>query len=280
MIKLVLTDVDGTLVPDGGHQVSPRYFEVIRQLAEKGILFGVASGRQVASIWRMFAPVKDQMITIANNGAYAVYRGEELFRRPMDKEISEALIRDTRKLPGCMSLYDTGTMAYFETGGEELYQLFIDEFKFNCTLVDDLTALEEPCLKFTVYRESRVEEVTGKEFSPKWKQYLEVACGGGKYIDIEMKGVTKGAALVSVQEMLGITPEETVVVGDNLNDLEMLDRARYSFAIGNARKEVRQVCTYVTDDLQHDGVLRLLEYLLEHGEDEELFEQFRIINKT
>ena len=58
MIKLVVTDVDGTLVEDGSPNIDPELFETILKLREKGIQFAVASGRPWASVERTFDPVR------------------------------------------------------------------------------------------------------------------------------------------------------------------------------------------------------------------------------
>lgn len=58
MIKLIVSDVDGTLVEDGSGGVNPELFEVILKLREKGIQFAIASGRPWASVEGAFEPVK------------------------------------------------------------------------------------------------------------------------------------------------------------------------------------------------------------------------------
>lgn len=55
MVKLIMTDIDGTLIPDGTMDINPEYFEVIGKLVEKGIIFVVASGRHMSSVKR-FCP--------------------------------------------------------------------------------------------------------------------------------------------------------------------------------------------------------------------------------
>ena len=57
MVKLIMTDIDGTLIPDGTMDINPEYFEVIEKLVEKGIIFVVASGRHMSSVKKVFAPV-------------------------------------------------------------------------------------------------------------------------------------------------------------------------------------------------------------------------------
>ena len=60
MIRLVVSDIDGTLLEDGGHELNPELFEVILKLREKGMQFAAASGRQWASIEQVFDPIKER----------------------------------------------------------------------------------------------------------------------------------------------------------------------------------------------------------------------------
>ena len=61
MIKLVASDIDGTLLRYGEQKLNPELFDIIRQLKKKGIHFIAASGRQYASIVNLFEPVKDEI---------------------------------------------------------------------------------------------------------------------------------------------------------------------------------------------------------------------------
>ena len=70
MIKLVASDVDGTLVPDGTFEINPEIYDVIKALKEKNITFVAASGRQYASLKKLFAPVADQILYIPDNGGF------------------------------------------------------------------------------------------------------------------------------------------------------------------------------------------------------------------
>ena len=68
----------------------------------------------------------------------------------------------------------------------------------------------------------------------------------------------KGIALSEYQNMHGISPQETMAFGDNMNDASMLLRADYSYAIGNARKEIKGLTRFVVDTNMNDGVLQVL----------------------
>lgn len=68
MIKLVVSDVDGTLVKDGTLEINPEYMDVIKKLRKKGVYFAVCSGRQYSSESQLFAPVKDQIFFVSDGG--------------------------------------------------------------------------------------------------------------------------------------------------------------------------------------------------------------------
>ncbi len=272
MIKLFLTDIDGTLLPEGGSQVNPAYFEVIRKVMDKGVLFGVSTGRQIANLQRMFEPIWEDMVLVGENGACVVYKGKEILCQAMTPEVSKNMVKDIRALPGCTCFYDTRYMCYVES--PYMYHIIRDQFGYDVTLVEDLTKVKEPCLKLTVYRDEKIEEVTGLEFHPKWEKRANVACGGSKYLDVVARGTDKGVSVKMVQDMLGISPEETLVIGDNINDMSTLALAGCSFAIGNAREEVKEACRFIAPDNNHDGVLKVLEDLLENYDSESLFKAF------
>ena len=83
MIKLVVSDIDGTLLPEGTIELNPEFFEAVRELKRKGILFVAASGRPYASMRKVFAPVADDIIFIAENGSI-VMRQEKTMSRFCD----------------------------------------------------------------------------------------------------------------------------------------------------------------------------------------------------
>ena len=69
MIKLIASDIDGTLVPDGTDQIDPEMFNIIKELKKRGIHFAGASGRQFVSMRKLFAPVKNDIFYITDNGS-------------------------------------------------------------------------------------------------------------------------------------------------------------------------------------------------------------------
>ena len=77
------------------------------------------------------------------------------------------------------------------------------------------------------------------------KEGLEISYSSDRYIELNHIGVHKGSGLRQLADMLSIPMSETMAIGDNYNDLEMLKAAGYSAAMANAPADIQAVCTYV-----------------------------------
>lgn len=261
MIKLIISDVDGTLVPDGASELTPRLYETILKLREQGIQFAIASGRPWASVEQLFAPVKKKIFYIANNGAYVGCWGRSLYVNSMEPHMVRQVIRKVRQHPDLEMLYAGVNGDYIESKDEELNRWLTEDYKYNLTRVENLLDLEVPCLKISIYKPEGIEEAT-KEIYGEFKDELKVACAGDMWMDCMASGVNKGKAIETIQKSLEIRPEETMAFGDQLNDIEMLGRAYYSFAVAGARDEVKKAARFQADSLENHGVLKILKCLL------------------
>ena len=261
MIKLIVSDVDGTLVPDGSRAVNPELFETILKLREKGIQFAIASGRPYSSVEATFVPVKEKIFYIANNGAFIGCYGRMLYNYPMETELVHRLIQAVRETPDLDVTYSSPTHDYVDTSNEELYQWMTEGYKIRVTRVEDLLKLKEPCVKLSLFKASGIE-AAAKHIYDEFNGPLKMTCAGEMWMDAMAPGVNKGMAVKTIQESLGILPEETMAFGDQLNDLEMLNQAYYSFAVANAREEIRKAARFQADSNVNDGVLKILKQLL------------------
>ena len=100
MIKLIVSDIDGTLVRDGENVLNPELYPEILRLRAKGIQFAAASGRQWHSIERIFDPIKEKIFYISDNGAYVGCYGRNLFLTSINREIVLDFVREVRKCEG------------------------------------------------------------------------------------------------------------------------------------------------------------------------------------
>lgn len=262
-IKLVATDVDGTLCADSSPSIREEYFCVMRELLDKGVRVAITSGRQYPALARLFAPLREDLIFIADNGAQIRMGREDVHISQMTIEDSRELVRDVRRLGnGCECAYCVAGLAYFSKEDENVRRVMEEKMQYECQVVDSLEVLSTPCIKMSVYHPTDAEAATAEWFAPKWKKRLQVACAGKSFLDVMNVGTNKGTALRRVQALYGIRPEETMAFGDNINDLEMLGQAYYSFAVADARKEVVGQARFTAPPMREDGVLQVLEMLL------------------
>ena len=114
MIKLIATDIDGTLLKEGTDQINPEMYEVIVKLKQQGVIFAAASGRTYSSLRRLFDPVANDMIFIAENGANVVCRNYQMDYTLLNRKDAEDLAFYIRKLPGCCLTASTVGPIYVE----------------------------------------------------------------------------------------------------------------------------------------------------------------------
>ena len=86
VIRLIASDIDGTLVPEGTGAINPEYFEVIKKLKDRGIRFAAVSGRNYNSVAKLFAPVLDDIYLILENGGWILEGSRTLFTRTFQRE--------------------------------------------------------------------------------------------------------------------------------------------------------------------------------------------------
>ena len=261
MIKLIVSDVDGTIVPDGSPDINPEYFEVIKKLREKGIQFAIASGRPWASVETAFYPVKEKIFYIADNGAYIGCHGRSLYEFAIDQKLVKKAIDMGRSQGDLEIVYAAADGDFIDSKNDALYKWLTEGYKFHVTRVEDITKLDVPCIKLSFYKKDNSEEAT-RGIYEEFKNDLKITCAGDMWMDCMALGVNKGNAVKMIQESLGILPEETMAFGDQLNDIEMLGQAYYSFAVANAREEVRKAARFQADSNGNNGVLKVLKQLL------------------
>lgn len=259
MIKLIVADMDGTLLNDK-HELHPEFWEIEEELSNDGILFAVASGRQYYNLESNFERIKDRMIFFSENGTHVVHKGKELYVNELDPKAAKNFIKIGRELEDVQVVLCGKGSAYIESKDEK----FVKEIKKYYTrleYVEDLTTVEDTVLKVTLCDWKGVEENSYNHFKEFENEY-KVAIAARIFLDITSKSANKGNAIKGVQDELGISPEETLVFGDYLNDLEMMQNAKHSYAMKNAHPEILKISKFSTKfDNNENGVLRTIEDL-------------------
>lgn len=260
-IRLVVTDMDGTLLdaqgdPPGG------FWDMLHVMAERGITFVPASGRQYATLERQFGHVGARVSYIAENGNLVVHQGKPIAVSSVDPAAVQRVIsasRDAAKYRNLGVVYCGLDSAYIERHD----RAFVEEcskYFAKLALVDDLMEVDDRALKIAIFDFDDSAAALG--------HFTEAARGqqavlsGKHWIDVMVPDVDKGKGLDRLQDALGVTSQQTVVFGDYLNDLEMLTRAQWSFAMENAHPELKVTANYLAPSHLDGGVVTVLRRLL------------------
>ncbi|MEQ2371281.1 Cof-type HAD-IIB family hydrolase [Blautia sp. CLA-JM-H16] len=260
MLKLITTDVDGTLVKDGTMLINPEYMRVIRELTEMGITFVVCSGRQYDSERKLFEEVKDLVYFVSDGGTVIRKNDKILKTHTLPEETWKSMYHMVKeKMPECDCFIATPECCYAENEEGQMFRWLRDSYGYDMRKVPDLSALEgKQVLKFSVYHPERCEELCEPYFTPAWKDKVTLAAAGKEWMDSTPPGGEKSTAIEFIQKQLNILPEETCAFGDNLNDIAMLQKAGMSYAVANARGEVKAAAKKVCPSYSEDGVLQTL----------------------
>lgn len=257
MIKMVVSDIDGTLLEEGTDRLDPEFYEVIRELKKRGILFVAASGRQYASMMHVLEPVADDIVFITENGMNIIQRGETLMSRFIDRQLGEEVIRFGRGIAGQQTLLCTPYMQYLEEKNDQLLEWLRNGYHSKCTVVEDLIPYVNRANKISIYCAGGAAQ-TGQAYVERFGGRLNVLVSGGPWIDLMNMDADKGIAITLLQEKLGISAEETMAFGDNCNDIGMLGRAAENYAVANAHPDLIRAARHVTEFPQGRGVLHVL----------------------
>ncbi|MES9520563.1 Cof-type HAD-IIB family hydrolase [Streptomyces capoamus] len=262
-IRLVVTDMDGTLLDDA-KRLPEGFWPMLTELRRRGVLFCPASGRQYATLHRQFARVAEGMVFIAENGTYVVRDGVELSSDPLDRSVVAGVVRTVRRLVAAgadVGAVVCGKRAAYVERTDEAFLAQVRTYYVEHRIVEDVTAVDDDVIKVALFDFGSAERGTAPALAP-FATTHQVVVSGEHWVDVMNRTANKGAALRGLQRELGITPAQTMVFGDYLNDLEMLDAAEWSFAMAGAHPEVVRRARHLAPSNNDGGVLRTVTRVL------------------
>ena len=271
-IKLVLSDMDGTLLPFGSHQVSLRSIKAIEALLDAGIAFGPSSGRERSDLIRYFHGNERCVETgIMGNGKLVYLDGQLVYRRPLPRDQVEALADAVFTLPGVvlnfylpLDEHGRGTTGFGAIGiTDDQRQLFPTE-SFPSGIYDrlpdgDITTcavIINPIITSVEEAQAAVSAACPK---------LDFPLPAPAVFDVLEKGWSKVSALPILLDHLGITADQIAYLGDSQNDLTMMAAIGNSFCMGNGSHDAKSAARWVVDSCEDDGAAKVMESLARNG---------------
>lgn len=262
MVKLIVSDIDGTLVGDGQGEgaLNPAYYNVIHSLTARGVKFMACSGRQRLSIAKLFRPVEKEIFYACDGGSMVFQDEELLYAKTFPRDTAERLIRDAAMVEKCDFMVCGTKHAYCRWEDSELYRWMTEGYGYDIRAVgsDLCGTIREDVVKVSIYHHNHAEQLTEPWFRPRWKDEVKLTLAGIQWLDCVPEDAGKGAALAFMQQHFDIKPSETIVFGDNQNDIEMFSLAERSYAVANARDEVKKAASHECESYDKEGVLSVL----------------------
>ena len=263
MIRLIFSDMDGTLLDENG-RLPEEFGDLYLRLRERGIIFAPASGRQYASLRRTFAPWQEEMIFVAENGTMVVDRGgRELFASPVDRALALSVLQTGAENPAAYSVLCGKKHGYvLRKEAVPSFCTHLNQFVTKAEVVESFAGVDDEPIKMSFCDLTGNAETTILPQMLAYEGRLQVSLSSREWVDLYNCGVSKGAAARHIQEALGIAPEECAAFGDYENDLELMDAVTHSFAMENALPSVKARARYTAPSNSAHGVTVICERIL------------------
>lgn len=262
MIKMVVTDIDGTLLPEATPVPEQEVTEVIERLLDCGVRVVLASGRPYSSLRNLFPTLRDRLTYLCSNGSVVMEGEDPLEAVPIGSPEEISRVLDFAKDRGENWHIDSWSKSYTECT-DQAYLDFITSVGVEIESVDDVQALGVPVTKLSIVYPDGPDPHFYDTDLDHFKEIFSVAPAGLVFMDFNRRGVNKGSAVRKICDTYGIGPEEYMVFGDAMNDLTMLAPARNSWCSVRSVDAVKAACAHTFDPPEEGGVLGILRALAE-----------------
>ena len=268
MIKLLASDIDGTII-DNDNQISPYNLEAIRKLNNKNVNFTLCTGKTYFMV-KDFCKQMNAGYGIFGNGTQIINlkTGKEIIRNTLNQKDVIDCIDIANKNNLHIHIYienksvSQGSLKYMAYRN---YKLYKENISFD--VVDDLKQyinINNPSiLKLIISAEKdlgniRKEILNSQNLAVmqirKYNEYKDkIIDKEYEYLDIVPKCVNKYNSLKQLCDYLNIQKDEVMAIGDNMNDVVMIENAGIGVAIGGSYEEVIKKASYVTKNSAKDG---------------------------
>ena len=268
MYKLVAIDLDGTLL-NNSKEISERNIRAIQEACRKGVKIVICSGR-VFSGARVYA--KQIGVTgpvIACNGAVITkdIGGELMYASYMNRSDCLKIIDICKKYNTYYHVYAGNVMLTEKLEGPSLRyyernKTLLPEDRIKIEVVADmkekLRDTDEIVLKFIIITQD-LDIMKKARAESETLSNVTIMSSNYDNFEIMNKGVNKGDSLRQLAEMLDISPDEVMAIGDNENDLTMLSYAGLGVVMDNAESSIKEAADYITLSNEDDGVAMAIE---------------------
>lgn len=269
MKTLYISDLDGTLLGSNA-TLSEETVKALNRLISKGIKFTVATARTSATVVQMLSETDISLPVILMNGVciYDIKKQEYIVTEKISNKGKRVLLDVIRQYIGTGFVYtiDNNQLStYFENDDSPAAKSFIEEreriYGKKFTKVDSFEACYDKSIVYYSIDDKQEKLTEACEELKKCDDlhvefYRDIYNTDHWYLEVCSSAASKKNAVIKLRKLLGA--EKVVSFGDNLNDIPMFEASDESYAVGNAKEEVKQAATGVIGTNADNGVVRFI----------------------
>ncbi|MBA8778048.1 HAD family phosphatase [Staphylococcus schleiferi subsp. coagulans] len=287
MVKLIATDMDGTLL-NAAHEVSQENIEAIQYAQSRGVTVTIATGRafyeandpikptglKVPYICLNGAEVRDESFDIVHTSSL----NHELYQRIRNVLVRENIYYQiytnfgiyTEDPERDLAIYlDIAKYSGQQPDVEKIRQHINHRIEIGTLKVvdnyDNIESVTGELIMKVLAHDTDLDKIDRVKAELSESSNLAVSSSSKGNLEITHIDAQKGLALCAIAEKLGIDMKDTMAIGDNLNDKSMLDRAGIAVAMDNALPELKENATFVTASNEESGVAKAIYRVLGEG---------------
>ena len=242
MIKLTVSDVDGTLLLKNETVLDSRILLSLQKLLDGGMKVAVASGRTYGSLCDIFKALSDKLNFICCDGAVTVQGDKVLYTRSISINDVISVINHPN-YNDCGIILCTPKKSYILRGGEDFAEEAYRQSLEKCEFLASFYGLCEPVVKICIY--SKDGKAKPMNFMSK---SLRVSYLSDTWCEYVSTISNKGLAVSDLQMRLYLSKFDTLAIGDGKNDIEMMKKAKYAVSVPGSDAELESICNIHAED--------------------------------
>ena len=257
-VKLIAIDLDETLLRTD-LTISKRAKSAIFSACRKGISVTLATGRMFAAALPFAQELKLNLPLITYQGALVKYAdGRLVYHKPLSQQIARELVGFILPYGYHLNVYMNDELYMDKDSPEGRRYITTSKVPVHLeeNLVDNITV--DPSKLLIIAEEERLDALAS-DVRNAFGDIVNITKSSRYFLEIGHPEATKGLALSSLADSLGISADEVMAIGDSWNDLDMIAYAGFSVAMENAVPEIKKIARYVTRKNDDDGVAEAIE---------------------
>lgn len=263
-IKLIAIDIDGTLV-NSNKELTETVRKTIKRAKSQNIKVVIATGRPLKGVEQLLKQLelndqKDQYVISFGGSLIETTSGKILFEKGITYDDFIDLEAISRKVNLHFNVISNDRIytSNKDIGKYTMYESNILSMPLSYRTPEEMRNIDLIKAMYVDEPEVLDKAISQQEYFANIKKKLTLVKTSPVYYEAYAKGISKGNALKTLGNILKITPAETMAIGDEENDLSMIEYADVGVAMGNAIEHVKQIANYITEDNDHDGVAKAI----------------------